>query len=456
MYNWIARHVLARALDSSRGTKTMRCLNELEKSQWWSRNNVLELQNERLSRLIRYAYDNVPYYGRLFDEWAVQPNDIKCTRDLAKLPVLNKHLIRSNFSDLKSRGFPFKKTVLASTGGSAGEPLMFYSTKDDQLNWGYARGLRARGWTGYKMGDKIFFLHKRMIHPLIQEKIIKWPKALLERSLFLDPATMSMETMSFFIQKIEESHPKFIAGYPSAIYLLARFIEREGRLRFRPEAVMTGGEQLYDHQRELLEKVFECETYNNYSSWEVHNIASECPEHMGLHIAVENITLEVVDDAGLPVPIGREGRILLTNLHNYAMPLIRYDIDDLGVLSDKVCSCGRGLPLLSKLSGRTTDVILTRSGRLIPGIALPFRFLARLGVEQFQMLQESYDSVIIKLILEKEYPREHSDKLTKEIKGQYQPILGEDVDITVQFVDQIATTAHGKRKIVISNLPVAK
>jgi len=453
MYNWIAKHVLARALDLSRGTKTMRCLNELEESQWWSRKDVLELQNERLRRLISYAYDNVPYYRRLFDERSVRPNDITFAKDLTKLPVLNKHLIKRNFSELKARVFPLKKTVQTSTGGSTGEPLMFYSTKDDQLNWGGARLLRARGWAGYKLGDKIVYMHKRIIYPLIQEKITKWPKALLRRSLYIDPATISKETMSHNVQQIEEAQPKFIAGYPSAIYLLARFIEREGRLRFRPEAIMTGGEQLYDHQRGLLEKVFECETYDRYGSWEVHNIASECPEHMGLHIAVENIVLEVVDDADLPVTVRREGRILLTNLQNYAMPLIRYDIGDLGVISDKVCFCGRGLPLLSKLSGRTTDVILTRSGRLIPGIALPFRFLARLGVEQFQMLQESYDSVILKLVLEKGYSQEHSDKLTEEIKAQYQPILGEDMDITVQFVDQIATTSYGKRKIVISNMP---
>jgi phenylacetate-CoA ligase len=262
--------------------------------------------------------------------------------------------------------------------------------------------------------------------------------------------------MSLFVQKIDDFHPKFIVGYPSVVYLLARFIEREGRLRFKPKAIITGGEQLYEYQKELINKTFECDTYNNYSSWEVHNIAGECAKHMGLHIAAESIILEVVDDVGSPLPYGSEGRILLSNLHNYAMPLIRYDIGDLGILSYELCSCGRGLPLLSKLSGRTTDVIRTRAGRSIPGIALPSRFLAGLGVEQFQILQESYDVITIKLVLEKEYVQDNRDKLTEEIKAQYQSIFGKDVDITIQFVDQISNTAAGKRRTVISSLPEVK
>ena len=131
MYNSIARHIMAPVLDFSRGTKTMKCLKELEKSQWWSRDSILELQNQRLRQLVKHAYDNVPYYRRIFDERAIKPDDIESSEDLVKLPVLTKRLIRSNFDSLQAKGFPSKEIIPNSTAGSTGEPLWLHSTKDD-------------------------------------------------------------------------------------------------------------------------------------------------------------------------------------------------------------------------------------------------------------------------------------------------------------------------------------
>ncbi len=157
-----------------------------------------------------------------------------------------------------------------------------------------------------------------------------------------------------------------------------------------------------------------------------------------------------------PVTAGKEGRILITNLHNYAMPFIRYDIDDLGVGSDAACPCGRGLPLLAAINGRTWDTILTRSKGRIPGMRLyqPFRSLAHLGVEQCQIVQETYGKVLIKLVLPgKEYKQEQMDKVNEKVTAEYKRILGEDMDILIELVDQIPRTPLGKRKIVISNFP---
>jgi len=210
---------------------------------------------------------------------------------------------------------------------------------------------------------------------------------------------------------------------------------------------------LYDYQRDLFSKVFQCETYSHYTSWELLAIASECPEHSGYHISSENAIVEIVDYEGRPVPSGVEGRIVVTNLHNYAMPFIRYDIGDLGVSSDRACPCGRGLPLLSSLNGRECDIIFTRSGKSVPGMAIPKEFLVSFGIEQFQIVQESYEKIAVKLVLGREYPAEHLDKLTREIINQYQPLLGKDVEITTEFVDHIPHTEEGKRRVVTSNLP---
>ncbi len=453
MYNWLAKNILAPALDFSRGTRTMRCLRELEKSQWWSRDKILELQNQRLRELVKHVYDRVPYYRHIFDERGLKPNDIDCGEVLVKLPILTKQIIRNSFNDLMARGFPAKETILSSTGGSTGEPLMFYTTRDDHYNWGFAKAQRASRWKGYEIGDKSFLLTHRRPYYSTLDKIKKVAKDFFMRTVYFDAAGMSRRTMPLLTKKLGEFQPKFIRGYPSAIYLLARFMEREGKPKFIPKAIITGGEQLYDYQRELYREIFECETFSHYGAWEAQSIAAECIEHSGHHIAAENVIVEIVDDKGKPFPVGSEGRILVTNLQNYAMPFIRYEIGDVGAISDQACPCGRGLPLLVKLSGRTDDVIFTRSGKSIPGLALPRRFLAYLGIEQVQIVQQSYEEVTVKIVLNREYPQEYKGELTTRIIDQYRPILGEDMDITVEFVDQIPPTVAGKRRVVVSNLP---
>ncbi len=450
MYDLIARHILAPVLDFSRGPKIWRYIKELEKSQWWPRGKILALQDERLRRLVRYAYKNVPYYRHIFDERSLKPDDIVCSADLVKLPVLTKQIIRKNFDQLKARGFPLKKTVLVRTGGSTGEPLVFYTTKDEQRNWDIAKSRRAQGWWGYKVGDKCALIIKR---PHIST-LERFRRFLEGRTIFI---AMEMgHTLPLSVKKLEEFQPKFIAGYPNAIYLVAQFIERRGKTKLKPKAVITVSEQLYDFQKELFRKVFGCETYNVYSAWETKQIGAECSEHSGYHIAAESVIVEIVNGEGGPVPAGSEGRILITNLHNYAMPLIRYDMGDVGALSALVCPCGRGLPLLSRLSGRTTDFLITKSGSKIPGMALDFRPLASAGVEQFQIVQENYGEVIFKIVPTGKYRREHGAELTRKIIVPYKSMLGEDMDIIVKFVDRIPVTREGKRRVVVSKLTVPK
>jgi len=443
---------MAPVLDLSRGTKTMKCLNELEKSQWWSRDKVLELQNQRLRQLVQHAYDNVPYYRRLFDDRALRPSDIENAKDLVKLPALNKRLIRSNFDSLMAPGFPAKEMIPNCTAGSTGEPLRFYSTKNDLYNWGFAAAQRGYGWAGYEIGDKCVLVWRRRTSQTTMGRIRNVATEFFERAKVLDLNEMSVEDASIWARKLEDFQPKFIRGYPNVIYLLARFIQREGKTRLRPRAIITTSEQLQDYQRDLFREVFGCEVYSHYTSWEIHAIATECPEHSGYHIAAENVIVEVVDDEDKPVPAGEEGRILVTNLHNYAMPFIRYDIGDIGAISDQACPCGRGLPLLAKLSGRAVDAILTKSGRIIQGAALPWRFLISLGIEQFQIVQESYEKVVVRIVLDREHRPSRADGLAEEIASHYRTALGEDMDIAVEIVDEIPATKAGKTRVVISNL----
>jgi len=450
MYRFVAKHVLAPLLDVCRGTHTLKCLRELEKSQWWPRDGILAFQDERLRSLIRHAYDNVPYYRRVFEKRELKPDDIQTSEDLVKLPILTKQLIRNNFTDLVARSFPKKEIVPGATGGSTGEPLRFYRTKDER-DWGHAAALRAHGWTGYKIGDKRVWVREKETYKSAVENFVRTSQLFLRRIVVLNALEMSTERLPLYAKKLQDIQPEFIHGQPTAIQLLAKFLEKEAKPTIKPKAVVTGGEQLYDYQRNLFSRVFECEVYSYYGSMEMHGIASECPEHTGYHISAENIVVEIVNSEGKLTPVGEEGRILATNLRNYAMPFIRYDNGDVAAISDSICPCGRGLPLLATISGRTTDVIFTKDGKCIPGISLPFDVFASPGVEQFQIVQETRDSVVIRVVLDRTCPRNQVDDTVEQILYKYRSILGEDTYVSVESVEQILPTRSGKTRVVISN-----
>ncbi len=430
----------------------MKRLEELEGTQWWPREKILALQGERLRKLLRYAYDNVPYYRNVFDQHALKPEDIVDSGDLVKLPVLTRQLVRNNFSNLVGCGFPRKELMPCLTGGSTGEALRFYRTRDDYHGWDAAAGLRAHKWAGYEVGEKLALFWGRHPRLSMADSLTRTTKHFVQRVVLFDALTMSDQRLPSFAKRLEGFDGGFIKGYPSAVYLMARYIEKEGKPVIRPRAIITTDEALYDFQRELFSRVFGCETYSYYATNEVDAVASECSEHSGYHISAENVIVEIVDDADKPVPVGGEGRILVTSLHNYGMPFIRYEIGDIGVSSDKACPCNRGLPLLTAVNGRISDFIFTRKGDCIPGIALNRSFLAGLGVEQFQIVQESYEKVVIKIVLAKELEREHLSEVVRKIERHFKPELGGDIDVVTELVDQIFPTRIGKRRMFISKV----
>jgi phenylacetate-CoA ligase len=412
----------------------------------------MELQDRRLGALLKYAYDNVPYYHEIFEKRGLKPDDIKGSRDLTKLPVLTKQIIRDNFGSLTACGLPKGSMNIYYTGGSTGEPLKFYRGKDDISGWDCAAGLRAFQWTGYELGRRCVILGEHALYETTAERFVRRTKRFLERVNLLEAKYMSEQTMPFFIKQLEHIHDGVIRGYPSSMYLIARFIEREGGPRIRPRAIIPSGEKLYDFQKELIKRVFDCDTYSYYRSTEINAIACECSSHSGHHISAENIIVEIVDEEYRPVPAGQEGAILVTNLHSGVMPFIRYDIGDVGAIYNGVCSCGRGLPVLAALNGRITDILYTRSGKSIPGVALPMGFLATWDVYQFQVVQNTYDDVTVKMVLDGGYSQEYRDRLCNEVESQYRAILRDEINIKAMLVDKIDTTTIGKRRIVISNV----
>lgn len=419
----------------------------LQKSQWFSRGKILNVQVRRLRALIKHAYENVPYYHRVFKEIGFSPCDVKTVDDLNRLPVLTKDVVRSNFDDLTATNFPRVKMMPYATGGSTGEPLQFYISKD-YVNSTSAAELRAYGWCGYRLGDKHAVLWGSSFDLKESEKLHNKIVNFLDRRIMLNCFKMSEESMRMYTHTLKKFKPKIVRGYASAVYLFARFMLHEGIDSIRPKAVITSAETLFDHERTTIEEAFGCEVYDFYGAREAAAISSECSEHSGYHISAENYVLECVKE-GERVASRETGVILVTNLRNYAMPFIKYEIGDLGRLSDEVCSCGRGLPLMNSIEGRTTAIIVTQDGNFIstPVLTLIFKDLP---VKQYQIIQEKTGKIRVKIVKGNGY----SEKDTNYIVRGMQKYIGGDVQIYMEFVDSIPLTKSGKRRPVISKIPI--
>jgi phenylacetate-CoA ligase len=452
MYNFIARNILAPVLDLFRGTGTLKQLSFLEKSQWWPPQKIAALQDEKLRKLVLYSYEKVPYYRRLFDEKGLKPDDIKTSKDLAALPILTKGLIRENLQDLTAAGFPENQLIKMTTAGSTGEPLFFHCTKDGQYSCGYAAEQRAYGWAGISMGDKWLSLGIRRQKGNFLQDVQYRVRRLFERALAIDRWDINEGSLPGLIKRLKRFKPVYFRGFPGFVHLMARVMEDRKMNMVRPKAIVTCGEALQDFQRENVEKAFGCKCYSSYGAAEGFSIAFECPTHNGFHIAAEHFIVEIVDDAGQPVPPGLQGRVLITNLHNYAMPFIRYDIGDIGSLPGISCNCGRGLPLMNLSLAKTTDFLATRSRGTLPGMSLPMAFFADWGVQQYQVVQDDPEGVTVYLAPAAIFPAGRREALTKETVNRFKLVLGDDMDINVKFVDQVPVSKYGSWRVVVSNL----
>jgi phenylacetate-CoA ligase len=452
LYNTLARHVLAPSFDRIRGARTMKRLAELEESQWWPRDRIEELQAGRLQRLISYAYEHVPYYRRIMDERGLGPADIQSAADLAKLPVLTKDLIRANFDEMRAEGYPSSELLPGRTSGSTGEPLLFYGTKSALYDGGYAVGLRSMGWAGLRLGDRTVSVCT------IRRPEGTWERTLgrlswrLQRTIEVDMTSISEETLPAMVHMLHRLRPRALAAYPSVVAHVASFIKNSGQPAPSVHSVMTGGEQLFEHQRELIREVFHSEPYSRYGSREAYEIAAECEAHSGLHVHAEDIIAEVVNDGGKPILPGQQGDILITSLLNYGMPFIRYKNGDTGSLATSSCPCGRGLPLLDTLLGRTADFIYTPSGKRVAGVALPLSRLALLGVTQFQLMQEDLGRLVMRVILPSVTEPDAQAEIGRRIEDIFRSVLGYDVRMEVKFTNHIEPTAAGKYVPVLSRV----
>ena len=428
----------------------------LKKSQWWSKERLEEYQLQQLSKLLHHAYENVPYYRRVFDERGLKPKDIQDLNDLQKLPFLTKDIVRENLDDLKARNYPEDKFEYVTTGGTSGGvlgPLGFY----------YEKGVsRAREWAfmkaqwdrvGYHFLDKCVILIGYVSKSAGAGKFFEY--SLFGRWLILSPFLMSDENLPKYINKIRKFKPRFIQAFPSEIIILAKYMAENNVEPFHSvKALFLGSENLYLLQRRFLEEVFKCRVYSWYGHAEQAVLAGECEVSTNYHIFPEYGIVELVDDSGKLITKENEtGEIVVTGLNNFIMPFIRYRTMDLGRLSNVECECGRSYKLITQIEGRVQDMVVTKDQSVISltaVLAAVKRLEGYPQLKKLQFIQEKEGVLKIKIMKGASY----SEKDEKAIFEDLYKNFGKTLDIEIEYVDYIPLTKMGKHRYLIQKLPI--
>lgn len=404
-------------------------------------------QRKYLIRLLRHCREHVPYYRELMRQfplgWEKEP-----IAYLQTLPILTKGVVRQKFDELKSDDLARRKWVVNTSGGSTGEPVRFIQDRQ------YHRHLAALTdihylWLNHRPGDRMVMLWG-------SERDILGGKATWRERVFsflynqtvLNAFLMTPARMGQFVDIINHVRPTLLLAYAQAAYEFAGFIE-EQKLEIRPPgAIMTSAGTLHDFMRERIEQVFRCPVANRYGSREISDIASQCREGGHLHVSATGCYVEIVDEAGRPLPPGTEGNIVVTGLANLAMPLVRYFIGDRGSLStDQVCVCGRRGQMLDRVTGRTVDAFRRADGTLIDGEYFTHLLYFRSWVRKFQIVQKKCDHIAYSIVGE-EPPQTELDELTEKTRA----VMGSSCQVTFGFVPEIREGASGKYRYTISEV----
>lgn len=425
-------------------------LDALRAQQWLAPAALHNLQNHKLQLLINHAYDQVPYYREVMQERGLRPENIRSAADLPLLPVLTKEIIRTREDNLRARGGVGRRHLIRAnhTGGSTGAPLTFYQDQEYR-DWGDMDLMRNYEMCGYRLGEPIAFLwgsdYDARPHRSIRGKL----RDFADNKLYLDAFDSTEQDLLEYARRLARQRPKLLVGYVSSLTLLARIVQAHG-LAVRPGAIQSSAEVLSPAQRELLEQTFHCAVFDRFGCREVGNIAHECDAHTGLHVLADNNVVEIVRH-GVPVPAEEEGEIAVTNLNNMTMPFIRYVNGDLAVSGGATCSCGRGMPLLRRVVGRSADIIVAPSGKLMHGEFFTHLFYKLQGVKEFQVVQRTPERLEISIVPETGFDTHAAFAFLRSVIHEY----GDPkFDVQCATVNNIPRSASGKFRFTVSEVPV--
>lgn len=421
-------------------------LDFVRTSQYWTVKEIEDYQNLNLKKIIKHAYENVPFYKEYFRKCNIEPEDIQCIADLYKLPVIRKKDVSEHYQKFLAENYKQYHPLERSTGGTTGVAFPFYNdTRAWAINW--ATKMRLFQWGGYTYG-------KHELGVLAGGSLLPQNKLSLKNRIWrylnnyytMPISHMDDSIMEKYYQELKKRKVRFLRGYPTAVYSFAEYLDKHRKV-LPLVSIFTTAEMLLDYHRAVIERVFQCKVFDMYGCGDGMGHACECEKHEGLHINHEASIMQIVDKQGKEVKTGEEGEIVLTSLFDYAMPFIRYAPGDMAIKAEKPCSCGRNMPLIKKIIGRTTDIIKLSNGRIINGLSIPFEVLTR-ELRQFQIIQTAPDEIKVLLLPKIEFRQNKID----EIKKMMDFHCGQGINISVQIVDEIPLPKSGKFRYVVSEI----
>jgi phenylacetate-CoA ligase len=418
----------------------------LDETQWWPKGTLEHFRNEKLARLIDHCYQQVPYYRRVMVERGLKPSDIRSARDLNKLPVLTKDVVRQNWEQLRANNLSDRNIFIAATGGSTGEPMKIAKAFQNEAwaNMCFERGI---SWGGLTPGMKRVVLTGGSVG--YSKKT--WRERMSRRvsgQINLLAYDLWKMNVHEYIDVIRRSGSQFIIGYASNIYHLARMVLERGE-KLNLQAVFTTAERLLPGWRATIGQAMNCRVYSYYGCGECNSIGYQCQEGETYHIAEEHVVLEVDAELGRTDPLG-SGQALITDLDNYAMPLLRYQNGDYITLGNKNCDCGRSLGLISKLEGRTYEFLLSTSKGLVSAGICDVILGNVTSIAEFQVRQDQLSHIRVLLVL----CRELSDQDNAYIRKAFRYYLGDTMDVEIQIVAEIPRTKAQKLQTAINELAI--
>ena len=419
----------------------------MEESQWWPADKLQALQIERLRRLLADVAVNVPYYRDLFQRLRFDPAAVRSVDDLRALPLLDKATIRAHTEAMKNT--TVQPLARFNTGGSSGEPLIFFIGKE-RMSHDVAAKWRATRWWDVDYGDPEMVVWGSPIELGTQDRIKQIRDKLLRTEL-LPAFAMNEEKLDAMVATIRSRKPRMLFGYPSALSHIARHAESRGvRLdNIGVKVAFVTSERLYDDQRATISRVFGCRVANGYGGRDAGFIAHECPSG-GMHLTAEDIVLELINRDGEPVPDGEPGEIVVTHLATRGFPFIRYRTGDVAVRDSGRCACGRGLPMLREIQGRTTDFVVAADGTVMHGLALIYILRDLPGLRAFKVVQHDLQRTSVQLVPGPDY----DPACENTIVDGFRKRLGAQVAVDVQRVEAIAPEKSGKFRYIVSHVAV--
>lgn len=443
---WIVRHAIFPLWARRDHPSYRHYIEELERTQFATRSTLAGLQLERLRKLLRHARQNCPFYRRRLDQVGFDVEKLRSVDQLSALPVVTKRDIQEYGREMEALNFPEMLRLRNQTGGSTGSPLQFYVDKE-RYGSRLASTVRHNRWAGLRPGDWHAVLWgSRLDQGAVQGWRDRLRNTFLYRSIPLNTACIQERDWTEFIGRLRAKRPRVLLAYAQAAVLFGHYLLRNRIADIQFDSIITTAEVLLPGQREFLEQTFGGRVFNRYGCREMSVIASECEFHRGMHVGAESFVVEIVPHQTVPKPAGK---VVITDLLNYSMPLIRYEIGDVAAWAeDQKCACGRHLPMLTEVQGRTTDFLVLSDGRHISGPALTLVVADMPQVRQVQFVQKAFDRIVLRVVPGRGYGPHTVDELRRRL-GAY---LGSPTVLEIEETRSIVGEISGKYRFAINEV----